>query len=133
MYGFFWVTVSTAKLLSEGTSFHFDDMLYIPIQLVYLVFSAVMIYLTAFRSATLSFLHVIITMTFLAMVFSRLGWISEVLPGVGHLAIGVLAFYHAIASLSFAFTGQALVPLGPLLLFTQPVGVAPPQLRRVVG
>ena len=66
MYGFFWVTVSTAKLLSEGTSFHFDDMLYIPIELVYLVFSAVMIYLTAFRSATLSFLHVIITMTFLA-------------------------------------------------------------------
>lgn len=133
MYGFFWVTVSTAKLLSEGTSFHFDDMLYIPIQLVYLVFSAVMIYLTAFRSATLSFLHVIITMTFLAMVFSRLGWISEVLPGAGHLAIGLLAFYHAIASLSFAFTGQALVPLGPPLLFTQPVGVAPPQLRRVVG
>ena len=133
MYGFFWVTVSTAKLLSEGTSFHFDDMLYIPIELVYLVFSAVMIYLTAFRSATLSFLHVIITMTFLAMVFSRLGWISEVLPGVGHLAIGVLAFYHAIASLSFAFTGQALVPLGPPLLFTQPVGVVPPQLRRVVG
>jgi len=133
MYGFFWVTVSTAKLLSEGTSFHFDDMLYIPIQLVYLVFSVVMIYLTAFRSATLSFLHVIITMTFLAMVFSRLGWISEVLPGAGHLAIGLLAFYHAIASLSFAFTGQALVPLGPPLLFTQPVGVAPPQLRHVVG
>jgi len=102
------VTVSSAKLLSTGTSFHFDDMLYLPIDLVYLVFSAVMIYLTAFRSVTLSFLHVIITATFLAMVFARLGWISETLPGVGHLGIGILAFYHAIASLSFAFTGRAV-------------------------
>lgn len=116
MYGFFWMTVSSAKLLSTGTSFHFDDMLYIPIDLVYLVFSAVMIYLTAFRSVTLSFLHVIITATFLAMVFARLGWISETLPGVGHLGIGILAFYHAVASLSFAFTGRAIVPLGPPLL-----------------
>lgn len=60
-----------------------------------------MIYLTAFRSVTLSFLHAIITATFLAMLFARLGWISEMLPGVGHLGIGVLAFYHAIGSLSF--------------------------------
>lgn len=55
MYGFFWVTVSSAGLLSTGTSFHFDDMLYIPIDLIYLIFSAVMLYLTAFRSVTLSF------------------------------------------------------------------------------
>jgi uncharacterized protein len=133
MYGFFWLTVSSAELLSTGTSFHFDDMLYIPINLVYLVFSAVMIYLTAFRSMTLSFLHVIITATFLATIFARLGWISETLPGVGHLGIGIVAFYHAIASLSFAFTGRALVPIGPPLLFADTVVVARPQLRRVVG
>jgi uncharacterized protein len=133
MYGFFWVTVSSAKLLSTGTSFHFDDMLYIPIDLVYLVFSAVMIYLTAFRSVTLSFLHVIITATFLTMVFARLGWVSETLPGVGHLGIGILAFYHAIASLSFAFTGRSIVPLGPPLLFADSVAVARPELRRVPG
>ena len=72
MYGFFWLTVSSAKLLSTGTSFHFDDMLYIPIELVYLVFSAVMIYLTAFRSMTLSFLHVIITATFFSTIFAGL-------------------------------------------------------------
>jgi succinate-acetate transporter protein len=133
MYGFFWVTVSAAKLLSEGTAFHFDGMLYIPIDLVYLVFSAVMIYLTAFRSVALSGLHIIITVTFLAMVFARLGWISETLPGVGHLGIGVLAFYHAIASLSFAFTGRALVPLGPPILFADRGPVTRPALRRVLG
>ena len=133
MYGFFWVTASTAELLSESTSFHFDGMLYIPIDLVYLVFSAVMIYLTAFRSVTLSCLHGIITMTFLAMVFARLGWISDTLPGVGHLSIGVLAFYHAIASLSFAFTGRALVPLGPPILSADMSPVSRPALRRVTG
>lgn len=133
MYGFFWVTVSSAKLLSEGTSFHFDDMLYIPIDLVYLVFSAVMIYLTAFRSVTLSLLHVIITATFLAMVFARMGLISETLPGVGHLGIGVLAFYHAIASLSFAFTGKAIVPLGPPICSTDTLVVARPELRRALS
>lgn len=133
MYGFFWVTVSSAKLMSTGTSFHFDDMLYIPIDLVYLAFSAVMIYLTAFRSVTLSILHGIITATFLTIVFARLGWISETLPGVGHLAIGVVAFYHAIASLSFAFTGQALVPLGPPLLFADTVAVVRPGFRRAPG
>jgi hypothetical protein len=132
MYGFFWVTVSSTKLLSEGVSFHFDDMLYIPIDLVYLIFSAVMIYLTAFRSVTLSVLHVVITATFLAMVFARLGWISETLPGAGHLAVGILAFYHAIASLSFAFTGRALVPLGPPLLSAATVAAAPDRNRAVL-
>jgi succinate-acetate transporter protein len=133
MYGFFWLTVSSAELLSTDASFHFDDMLYIPIDLVYLVFSAVMIYLTAFRSMTLSFLHVIITATFLATVFTKLGWISEVLPGLGHLGIGIVAFYHAIASLSFAFTGRAIVPLGSPLLFTDTPAVATQELRRVPG
>jgi succinate-acetate transporter protein len=133
MYGFFWMTASAAELLSEGSSFHFDGMLYIPIDLVYLVFSGVMIYLTAFRSVALSFLHVIITATFLAMVFARLGWISETIPGVGHLSIGVLAFYHAIASLSFAFTGRALVPLGPPILSAETVPVTQPALRRVLS
>ncbi|MER3422495.1 MAG: hypothetical protein C4293_03955, partial [Nitrospiraceae bacterium] len=112
MYGFFWLTVSTAKLLSESTSFHFDGALYVPIKVVYLVFSAVMIYLTAYRSVMLSLLHVIITLTFLAAVLARLGLISEILPGLGHLCVGVLAFYHAIASLSLAFTGKAILPLG---------------------
>lgn len=113
MYGFFWLTVSTTKLLSESTSLQFGGTLYIPVGLVYLVFSAVMIYLTAYKSITLSILHVTITLTFLAAVLARLGVISsETLPGVGHMCIGVVAFYHAIGSLSLAFTGRAIVPLG---------------------
>lgn len=113
MYGFFWLTVSTTKLLSESTSLQFGGTLYIPVGLVYLVFSAVMIYLTAYKSITLSILHVTITLTFLAAVLARLGVISsETLPGVGHLCIGAVAFYHAIGSLSLAFTGRAIVPLG---------------------
>ena len=117
MYGFFWLTVSTAKLLSASTSVHFDGALFIPIELLYLVFSAAMIYLTAYRSVALSLLHVIITLTFLASVLGRLGVVSsETLPGLGHLCIGLLAFYHAIGSLSLAFTGKALLPLGQPIL-----------------
>ncbi len=115
MYGFFWVTVCTVKLVSGSTSFHFDSTLFIPIKLIYLVFSAVMIYLTAYRSVALSLLHVIITLTFFAAVLARLNMISETLPGIGHVFIGLLAFYHAIGSLSLAFTGKAIVPLGPPL------------------
>ncbi|MDE3225586.1 MAG: GPR1/FUN34/YaaH family transporter [Nitrospirota bacterium] len=121
MYGFYWLTVFGAELLSESTAFNFDGLLYVPIKLVYLIFSAVMVYLTAYRSVALSLLHLVITLTFLAAVCVGLGLISKTLPGLGHLAIGVLAFYHAIASLSQAFTGQALVPLGSPVLYRAPL------------
>jgi len=99
-----------------GTTFHFDSALFIPINLVYVFFSAVMVYLTAYRSVALSLLHAIITLTFFSTVCMRLNLISETLPGVAHLAVGVLAFYHAIGSLSQAYTGKAIVPLGPPML-----------------
>ncbi|TAJ10678.1 MAG: hypothetical protein EPO61_02375 [Nitrospirae bacterium] len=124
MYGFYWLTVFGAELLSESTTFNFDGLLYVPIKLVYLIFSAVMVYLTAYRSVVLSLLHLVITLTFLAAVCVGLGLISKTLPGLGHLAIGVLAFYHAIASLSQAFTGQALLPLGAPILHRDPPGSA---------
>lgn len=93
-----------------------------------------MIYLTAYRSVALSLLHAIITLTFLAAVLARLGLISEILPGLGHLCVGVLAFYHAIGSLSLAFTGKAILPLGPPILFCEPSGEAVrPHLRRIPG
>ena len=116
MYGFFWFTVSTAQLVSVSTTFHFDSALFVPINLVYFFFSAVMVYLTAYRSVALSLLHAIITLTFLSTVCMRLNLISETLPGVAHLAVGTLAFYHAIGSLSQAYTGKAIVPLGSPLL-----------------
>ncbi|HEU4684249.1 MAG TPA: acetate uptake transporter [Nitrospira sp.] len=116
MYGFFWFTVSLAQLVSVSTSFHFDGALFVPINLVYVFFSAVMVYLTAYRSTALSLLHIIITVTFLSTVCMRMNLISETFPGLAHLAVGSLAFYHAIGSLSEAYTGKAIVPLGPPLL-----------------
>ena len=127
MYGFYWLTVFGSELLSESTAFNFDGLLYVPIKLVYLIFSAVMVYLTAYRSVALSLLHLVITLTFLAAVCVGLGLISKTFPGLGHLAIGVLAFYHAIASLSQAFTGRALVPLGPPILRRDPLHSAAAQ------
>jgi uncharacterized protein len=38
------------------------------------------------------------------------------LPGIGHIIVGLMAFYHAVGSLTQAFTGKALFPLGPPLL-----------------
>ncbi|MCS6292585.1 MAG: acetate uptake transporter [Nitrospira sp.] len=119
MYGFFWLTVSTAQMVSVSTSFHLDGALFVPINLVYAFFSAVMVYLTAYRSVALSLLHVVITLTFLSTVCMRLDLISETLPGVAHLVVGTLAFYHAIGSLSQAYTGKAIVPLGPPILHHQ--------------
>lgn len=116
MYGFFWFTVSLSQLVSMSTTFHFDSALFVPINLVYVFFSAVMVYLTAYRSVALCFLHLVITLTFFSTVCMRLNLISETLPGLAHLAVGTLAFYHAIGSLSQAYTGKAIVPLGAPLL-----------------
>lgn len=131
MYGFYWLTVFGAELLSESTAFNFDGLLYVPIKLVYLIFSAVMVYLTAYRSVTLSLLHLVITLTFLAAVCVGLGLISKMFPGLGHLAIGVIAFYHAIASLSLAFTGRAIVPLGDPIFYPDTVNLSRAELRQV--
>jgi succinate-acetate transporter protein len=76
-----------------------------------------MIFLTAYRNLTLSALHVVITLTFLATTFARLDFISELLPGWGHIIVGLMAFYHAVGSLTQAFTGRSILPLGPPLLF----------------
>lgn len=91
-------------------------MLYAPINMVYAVFSVVMVYLTAYRNVTLSLLHAIIAATFVVTSLERLDMISETLPGVGHVLVGLLAFYYAVASLTQAFTGEPLLPLGPPLL-----------------
>lgn len=116
MYGFFWLTVCTAKLVSESTSFHLDMVLYAPINFVYAAFSLVMVYLTAYRNATLCVLHIVIAITFMSTVFARLDMITETLPGLLHIVVGLMAFYHAVASLTQAFTGHQLVPLGPAFL-----------------
>lgn len=116
MYGFFWLTVCVAKLVSESTSFHLDMVLFAPINFVYAAFSLVMVYLTAHRNATLCILHVVITLSFSSTVLARLDVIGETLPGLLHIVVGLMAFYHAVASLTQAFTGHQLVPLGPAFL-----------------
>ena len=116
MYGFFWTTVCIAKLVSESTSFHLDMVLFAPINFVYAAFSLVMVYLTAYRNATLCVLHIVITITFSSTFLARLNIIGETLPGILHIVVGLMAFYHAVASLTQAFTGHQLVPLGPPLL-----------------
>jgi hypothetical protein len=120
MYGFFWTTVCIAKLVSESTSFHLDMVLYVPINFVYAAFSFVMVYLTAYRNTTLCILHVVIAITFSSTVMARLDIIGETLPGLLHIAVGLMAFYHAVASLTQAFTGHQLVPLGPPFLHRNP-------------
>jgi succinate-acetate transporter protein len=75
----------------RSTSIHFHMLLYAPINVVYAAFSAVMVYLTAYRNFTLSFLHAIIALTFLSTALARLDLISETLPGIGHVSVGVLA------------------------------------------
>ncbi len=116
MYGFFWTTVCTAKLVSAGTSFHLSMLLYAPINFIYFMFSAVMVYLTAYRNTALCVLHVAITFTFFSTFLARLDMLTETIPGVCHLLVGLLAFYHAVGSLTSAFTGRELFPLGPPLL-----------------
>jgi succinate-acetate transporter protein len=102
--------------VSAGTSFSFQMALYAPINMVYAAFSAVMVYLTAYRNVALSLLHVVITISFTATVLARLDVISETLPGILHVLVGLGAFYYAVASLTRAFTGRTLLPLGPPLL-----------------
>lgn len=121
MYGFFWLTVSTAKLVGAGAPSNLHMVLFAPINMVYAAFSAVMVYLTAYRNVALSLLHVIITCSFTASTLARLDAISETLPGILHILVGLGAFYYAVASLSQAFTGRALVPLGPPLLYKEPL------------
>ena len=116
MYGFFWTTVCIAKLVSESTSFHIDMVLFAPINFVYAAFSLVMVYLTAYRNTTLCVLHIVITITFTSTFLARLDLIGETLPGILHIVVGFMAFYHAVASLTQAFTGHQMVPLGPPLL-----------------
>lgn len=121
MYRFFWFTVSLAQLLNMSTTFHSDSVLFVSINVVYVFFSATMVYLTAYRSVALRLLHAAITLTFFSIVCMRLNLTSEMFPWVAHLVIGILAFYHAIGNLSQAYTGKAFVPLGPSLLYPEEV------------
>jgi len=91
-------------------------VLYAPINFIYFMFSAVMVYLTAYRNTALCLLHVAITVTFFTTFLARVDVLTETIPGILHVLVGFMAFYHAVGSLTSAFTGHELLPLGPPLL-----------------
>ena len=45
-------------------------------------------------------------------LLSKFGVLGETLPGLGHLAIGGLAFVHAMGTLINEFTTETKIPLG---------------------
>ena len=90
-------------------------MLYAPINLVYAVFSGVMIFLTAYRNLTLSALHVVITLTFPYHHLCSARFHQRTAAGMGTYHRWIDCLYHAVGSLTQAFTGHAILPLGPLL------------------
>ncbi|MCA9798749.1 MAG: acetate uptake transporter [Cyanobacteria bacterium HKST-UBA06] len=117
MYGFFWTTVFTVKILDLAEGFHWDSVLYFPMVMIYCLFSAMMIYLTAHKNFTLCLLHVIITCTFAMDTMIKLNNAPlELYVGIGHLLIGSLALYHAMGTLVNKFDCFGTIPLGNALL-----------------
>ncbi len=115
-YGLFWSTLCAAKLISESMAFQLSPILSGQLHVIYFVCAAVMVYLLAYRSTTLCFLFLMIAATCFLTVLTGLGLLRETLPGIGHIVVGLMSLYHALGSISLAFTGRELVPLGPPLL-----------------
>ena len=112
MYGFYWTTVFTVKILGLSGGFHWDNVLFLPLVAIYALFSAIMIYLTGHKSKALMILHVFITIVFILDVLIKLNFKFEYYAGVDHIIIGLLALYHAMVTLINKFTGKAGVLLG---------------------
>jgi len=112
MYGFLWIGISTLGILEATSTFEPHPFLEVPLIGTFACFSAVMIYLTGHKSLLLCLLHVVITLTLSSVVLMKLGLISEFIPGIGHLAIGAVAFVTAMGVLINEFPDSANVPLG---------------------
>lgn len=115
-HGLFWITLCAAKLISESIAFQLGPILYGQLYSIYFVCAVVMVYLLAYRNATLCLLFLMIAAACFLTVLTCLGVLRETLPGAGHIVVGLMALYHALGSVSLAFTGHELVPLGPPLL-----------------
>ncbi len=107
MYGFYWTTNFTVKILGLVEGFHWDNILFLPLVLIYAMFSAVMIYLTGHKSFVLMLLHIFITGVFIMDIFIKLNSPLEFYAGVDHVIIGSIAFYHAMVTLVNKYTGKA--------------------------
>lgn len=112
MYGFLWVGISTLGILEATTSFEAHPLVEVPLIGTFACFSAVMIYLTGQKTLVLCILHVVITATLFTVVLAKFGLIGYFIPGIGHLAIGAVAFVHAMGTLVNEFTEGTKIPLG---------------------
>jgi len=125
MYGFLWVGVSVLGLLQAVSAKGPHPYVEIPLLASFACFSGVMVYLTGHKTLALCLLHVVITATLSAVVLAKLGVLSEMLPGIGHLVIGGLAFVCAMGTLVNEFTTENKIPLGrPPLTFSVANGKA---------
>ena len=112
MYGFYWTTNFTVKVLGLVEGFHWDNVLFLPLVAIYAIFSSIMIYLTGHKSLTLMILHIFITSVFIIDVLIKLNYPLEYYAGVDHIIIGSLALYHAMGTLVNKFCGRNTIPLG---------------------
>ena len=112
MYGFLWVGISTLGILDTVMQVGPHPYVEIPLLATFACFSAVMIYLTGQKTLVLCILHIVITITLTSVVLAKFGLIGETIPGFGHLAIGAVAFIHAMGTLVNEFTQGTKIPLG---------------------
>ena len=88
----------------------------LPIAVVYFLFSAVVVHLAGHENLTLMLLHLVITMTFGFDIFLKLGYDLGFHVGLGHMCIGIVAFYHATATWVNKFIRVVKIPLAKPLL-----------------
>jgi uncharacterized protein len=112
MYGFLWVGTATLGILQTLSAKGPHPYVEIPLLASFACFSAVMVYLTGHKTFVLCLLHVVITATLCSVVLAKLGVLGETIPGIGHLAIGGLAFVHAMGTLVNEFNTKITIPLG---------------------
>lgn len=121
MYGFYWTTVFSTKIVGAIQGFHFDDLVYLPLVVIYAIFSGVMIYLTGHKSKTLMLLHMVITTVFIIDIMLKNGHKVVEIAGYLHLVIGLIALYHAVATLTDKFVGRYILPLGTPVFHRKPI------------
>ncbi|MBT6843194.1 MAG: hypothetical protein HOA17_05285 [Candidatus Melainabacteria bacterium] len=73
-------------------------------------------YLAGHENLTLMLLHLVITMTFGFDIFLKLGYDLGFHVGLGHICIGIVAFYHATATWVNKFIRVVKIPLAKPLL-----------------
>ena len=112
MYGFYWATMFILKILELSEGFHWQNILFLPLVVIYMLFSATMVYLAGHKDKTLMILHIFITIMFTIDIFLKFGFRLEYYVGVMHLLIGIVALHHAMVTLISKYTGKVGMLLG---------------------